>query len=332
MASRGIRKASMLLMSLDPSTAAELLKSAGPELIKQIATEMAYLQSTGVQAAADTASPVEEFCQLLRGGEGAGGSGFVRRLLADTLGEAESQQILSEVEELAQARDPFLPIRSAGEEALASALAGESPQAVAVVLAELPPKKSARLVPLLSEEVRADAVFALTSARSVSPGARLRVASVVRERLRAPREGAATPELDEQARQRKLRSVAVMLRGLEPELRQALMKTIEERDAESAEGIQGLMVIWDDVAAIADRSLQAALHGIDARALALALFDAEEAVAEKTRANISERAAAMLDEELSLLKSPKAEDVETARGEILKALREQNDAGELSFE
>jgi len=49
------------------------------------------------------------------------------------------------------------------------------------------------------------------------------------------------------------------------------------------------------------------------------------------RANISERANAMVDEELSLLSEPKAEDVTEARETMLNVLRDMNSKGELKF-
>jgi len=39
----GIRKAALLLMGLEPTTAAELLKVADPEVVTRIAAELAYL-------------------------------------------------------------------------------------------------------------------------------------------------------------------------------------------------------------------------------------------------------------------------------------------------
>ena len=47
MSATGIRKAALLLRTLDPATAGELLGAAPPEVVKQIATELVYLDATG---------------------------------------------------------------------------------------------------------------------------------------------------------------------------------------------------------------------------------------------------------------------------------------------
>ena len=103
------------------------------------------------------------------------------------------------------------------------------------------------------------------------------------------------------------------------------------KDDDAGKMVANLMIVWADIPQVADRSLQEALRGVDASKLALALHKADGAIAEKIRANISERAAAMVDEEASLMSAPKKEDVENAREEIVQALRDMNEKGELAF-
>ena len=92
------------------------------------------------------------------------------------------------------------------------------------------------------------------------------------------------------------------------------------------------MVIWEDLIFVSDRGLQEALRTVDSRKLAMALTDASQAIVERVRTNISERARSMLEEESSLLSSPKPAEIEEAREAILDALREMNTKGELEFE
>jgi flagellar motor switch protein FliG len=65
--------------------------------------------------------------------------------------------------------------------------------------------------------------------------------------------------------------------------------------------------------------------------MAFALIKADEKISAKIRANISEKGAAMIDEETSLMSSPKKEDTEQAREQIVVAMREMNSKGELIF-
>jgi hypothetical protein len=78
--------------------------------------------------------------------------------------------------------------------------------------------------------------------------------------------------------------VAVILRSLGKELRDGLVGAIQEKDKTAGETITNLMIVWEDIPQVTDRSLQTALRGIDARKLALAFHKAEETIIRKIRA------------------------------------------------
>ncbi len=332
MSTTGARKAAMLLRNLDPSTAAELLQSAGPEMLTEIAVEVASLEQSGGEMGGVSGEPIREFFGLLHGQRPMlAGEDFAREMLQIVLGEQGSQEVLSQVDQRLKAQDPFRQIRSAEADAIAEALTGESAQAASVVLSELPARKSAELLGLLDEDTRAQAVACMAGAQEVSPTARLRIAGIVQGRMEQVAKDRAMGRGAGQSRQR-LRKVAVLLRGLDVDLRNQLVESLTERDSDNAKAVQELMVTWDDINFVAERSLQEALMSVDTRKLAMALVDADEQTVERVHNNISERARAMLDEEVSLLSTPKGREVEQAREEILNVLREMNTRGELQFQ
>jgi len=323
----GTRKAAMLLMTLDAGTAAELLKSANPQTVTEIAAEVAYLKATGWTPGGPDAEPAREFCGMLEQAGGAGpGSVFVQQVLEAALGPEQSREAMKQVEHLVEARDPFLAIRAADPEELSEALEGESPQVVAMVLAELPQKSSSKLLASMDDELRSAAIRGMAVGASATRETKVRVASVVRRRLEKLR---AAGDANANA---KLRRVAVLLRGLNAEMRNSMLQAIREQDEESAAGVQRMMVIWEDLPVVSDRSMQEALREVDSRQLALALVGADEATTRKIRDNMSERASAMLDEEASLLSSPSDDEVEAGRSALLDVLRELSVNGFLSFE
>jgi len=341
--SASVRKAALLLTALDSGTAAELLKSARPDIITQIAAELAYINSQPKEAMSGSrADPMREFFGLVRSsrkalpGKGrAKGEDFLREVLESALGKPKSAEMLGKMQSLLEARDPFRSICQASVEELSAALKGESAQVAALVLTELPPRKSAQLLGLLDESVRAETLRGMTAGEEVSPDARQKVAAVIRSRLdKRVQSGAAAVSTVSVSSRRdgQLRKVAVLLRGLATTVRDGLVKSISEQDAATAEAVGKVMVIWDDMPLIPDRALQEILRSVETRKLALALVNAPKATANKIRANISERASAMLDEEMSLLNKPKAEDIVAARETILDPLRTLNAKGELPLE
>ena len=123
----------------------------------------------------------------------------------------------------------------------------------------------------------------------------------------------------------------MILRNLGPELREGLLGAIKEKDADASAKVAELMIIWEDIPQVSDRPLQEGLRGTDSTQLALALFEADEAIVEKIKANISERAKEALDEEASLMSAPKKEEIQEARSAIVGSLRELDAKGELTF-
>jgi len=328
----GVRKAAILLRNLSPQTAGELLGAAPSETVKQIATELVYLDATG-QTGGDTGSaPAVEFLGLLSGGGRRDLQSFVHDVVAGAVGREKSAEVLGEASRIAQDRAPFLSIRQTDVSLLAEALRGQHPQASALVLMELDPQKSAALIPMLDESVRGEAVRRMILGQQVSPEARARVASMIRDRLRDLASSGETPaEGATAAPDAHLRRIALLMRRLRQDLRDSLLESIKQQSPDKARQVQDLMVTWDDLPILADRNLQDILRTMDAGGLALALQDADEAIDRKIRSNISERAAAMVEEEISLMRRPKPEDVEAAREKILSELRQLNAAGELAF-
>jgi len=331
-AATAARKAALLLSHLDPATAGELLGAAPPEAVKQIATELVTLQTTG--EAAGAADPAAEFLSLLTGDAPRDPQTFVRDVVAGAVGREKSAEILGEVDRLVKGRDPFLPIRQADVALLAEALRGQHPQAAAIVLMELDPQKSAALIPLLDEAIRGEAVRRMILGERVSPEAQGRVAAMIRDRLEALASSDEAPAAASAggSGDARLRRVALLMRRLRKDLRDSLLESIKQRSPDEARQVQDLMVLWEDLPLISDRSLQDILRTMDAGGLALALHEADEEIDRKIRNNISERAAAMVEEEISLMRKPKIEDVEAAREKILSELRQLNAAGELTFE
>ncbi|MEA3224306.1 MAG: FliG C-terminal domain-containing protein [Planctomycetota bacterium] len=326
----GRQKAAMLLMSLDAATAAELVRGLDAEVVQELAVELAYLDATGLRSSEQSAEIVQQFCSSLQGEEPFHFGSFLNAMLNSTLGDERAGQIQTEIQGMLQKRDPFLSIRSVDPQTMASALEGEHPQAAAVVLSELPARKSSEVIGLLGESVRASTISRMTSCDTVTAEAKARIAETICRRLdvvTSAGAGGASEGRPEQS----LRKVAVILRNLGKEVRDGLMSAIEEKDGDVAEMVGSLMVIWEDIPQVVNRSLQEALRGIDAKKLALALSKADEEIVEKIKSNISERAAATVDEEASLMSSPKMEDIEGARAEIVRILREMNENGELAF-
>ena len=92
MSAKGIRKAAMLLMNLPSGTAAELLRSARPDMVTRILAELAYLQNQQHTSAA-AAEPVREFSTLVSKGRSGEKKGqLVQQILETAMGAVKRRR------------------------------------------------------------------------------------------------------------------------------------------------------------------------------------------------------------------------------------------------
>jgi flagellar motor switch protein FliG len=321
----GKQKAAMLLMSLDAATATELLKGLGAEEIQDIAMELARINASKEISADEQTQIAQEFCSSLQQqASGFSMKTFLNEMLVTVLDKDTAEQIQSEVIRISGDKDVFRDVRQASTDELVLALEGEHPQTIAVILAELDPKKSQIVLSRLSEEARLQAVCRMLNPELVGSGVKQRMAITVSERL----EGLKGETLSEKPEQTQ-RKLAVVLSGLETDLRDKILEEIEKKDEEIARTVRNLMITWDDIPSIANRSMQDALQSVEPGRLAVALFGANDAVVEKIRKNITERATAALDEEISLMQDPTEKEVLDAREEVVGPLRDANEQGTL---
>ena len=323
----GKQKAAMLLMGMDALTAAELLKGVSPDAVKELAVELAYLDASGMCNPQQSTEVAVQFYTQLENQSGFHCQSFLDTMLKNTLGQDKADQIQTQIHTLLRKRDPFISIRSADIGVLASVLEKEHPQATAVVLSELSPKKSSEILGRFEEGVQLSTVSRMAEAAAVSQDAKQRIAEMVCERLEEFSESGDGDVHPDQS----LRKVAMILRNLGKDIREGLLKGIEEKDSDAAEKVVSLMVVWEDIPTVADRSMQQALRGVDPQKIALALVKADDSVVSKIKDNISERAAATIDEEMSLMSAPKQDDIVAGREVIVTVLREMNESDELNF-
>ena len=330
MALTGKQKAAMLLMSLDSTTAAEMLKGLDAKVVQELALELAYIDAAGLKNNNLSFEITQQFYNSLSSKKEFHIDDFLNDLLKATVGVSQAENIFTQIQDLLHKRDPFIAIRSANAQTLTSVLSNEHPQAIALVLSELPAKKSSEVLGLLNEDIRLNAVSRMTSCETINNEAKVRIAETVCNNLRVVTT-TKTREASTVQPDQSLRKIAIILRNLGKELRDGLLNAIKEKDNEAGDKVSSLMVIWTDIPEINDRSLQEAMRGMDSRKLALALHKADENIIRKIKSNISERAAAALDEETSLMSAPKKEDIENAREEIIRILHEMHLKGELEF-
>ena len=330
MALTGKQKAALLLKNLDPATAAELLKGVDTEVVQELAVELAHLDAVGFGSNKQSQKLARQFCNSLQADEEFHLNGFLKEVLKSSVGDERTEQIQTQMEGLLCKDDPFLSIRSADSQTLASIFENEHPQTAAVVLSELSAEKKSEVLGFLDWRIRISVVNRMSSCEAMTTEAKTRIAGTVFRRFKAVANSTAGKALPTRP-EPSVRKMAVTLRNLGKEIREDLLSIIRRKDNQTGKMVADLMIVWEDIPQFADRSLRRALRRIDVKKLALALVRADDKLAQKIQSNISEPMAAMLNEHSFLVSAYKKQDVERAREEIVQVLHGMYEKGELTF-
>jgi flagellar motor switch protein FliG len=126
-----------------------------------------------------------------------------------------------------------------------------------------------------------------------------------------------------------VKQVAEILNSMDRNSERSVFQVIQENDSSMADEIRKLMFTFDDVILVDDRGIQRVLKEVEQKELALAMKAAGKEIAEKLFKNMSERAGALLKEEIEYLGPVKLRDVEAAQQKIVAVVRRLEEAGEI---
>ncbi|HOE13229.1 MAG TPA: FliG C-terminal domain-containing protein [bacterium] len=125
--------------------------------------------------------------------------------------------------------------------------------------------------------------------------------------------------------------LAGILGHVDRKTEQKVLETLQGRAPKVAGKIREKLVTFDDLAVMDDRTIQAAMRHIDRSLLAMALRGAPADLMQKILRNMSERAGEMLTDEIERLGPQPRSKVGEAQQEIMKVLRDLENAGRISL-
>jgi flagellar motor switch protein FliG len=108
-----------------------------------------------------------------------------------------------------------------------------------------------------------------------------------------------------------------------------ILSSIEEQNEQVAEEVRRLMFVFEDLLKVDDRGFREILKHVDRQELTVALRTASEELKQKIFNNLSERAVAMLSEDMEIMGPVRISHVEQAQQRILRVARQLESEGKL---
>jgi flagellar motor switch protein FliG len=319
----GSQKAAVVLAQLDTERSTKILRSMSEHEVVDLLSTMATLPTLGPE---DVRRVLSEFNTHATAAVqvGQGGVDVARKLLRERLGPVKAEEVLDQFVE-ASYTHPLSFLHRIDPQQIASFIGDEHPQLIALVLSHLPPDSAAQVIACLEESMRTDVARRIATMDRISPEVVQEVAAFLEEKLAAVLRAGATGGNEMGG----LSSIVAILNQTERASEQQILSELETSDPELAERIRNEMFVFDDVAALDDRTLQQILRNVVPKDLAVALKNVPDTVREKFLRNVSERAAQDVNEEIDLLGPTRVSQVEAAQSAIVKTVRELEVSGEI---
>ncbi len=318
----GRQKVALMMMSLDVDVAARIFQEIDPTDVEAIAIEIANLRGVGGEIIDRVA---EEFYQLMTGQEFMveGGMEYALALLEKTFGMDKAREIMERIKVLTTVRG-FDILKQADSQQLANFLAKEHPQVIALILSHLTPEQTADVLEEFDEDLRTDVLMRIASLGKVSPQLVTEIESVVDKIA----EATISQNL---AMTGGAQLVANILNKSTNAQAKLLLESIETKSQDLAGEIKNLMFLFEDVVLIDDKGIQRLLRDVSKQDLALALKVSDDKLRQKIFKNMSERAAAVIREELEFMGPVKLKDVESAQMRIVEVIKRLEESEEITI-
>jgi flagellar motor switch protein FliG len=321
----GTQKAAIVLMNMDQLRAAQVMKQFTDAEAEEIAAEIVRLRRVDVAVAERT---IVEFHDLtIRGGwNSRGGKDFAAGLLEASFGSERAAGVMTRVNS-SMAGKSFEFLDTADPSQVLTLLDGELPQTIALVLAHMRPEQASPVIAGLEMSMRTDVAQAIATMGTAAPEAVRVVADTLRVRA-----GAVVGNGEQTEVVGGVQPLVEIINRADISTERALLEALDERDPELAEEVRSRMLTFADVVKLERKDVQQVLRGIDVSVLAVAMKGSTEAVTEVIRTNLSERNREVLDEEYEALGPVRVSQVEEARAEIVRAIRELEAEGMITVQ
>jgi flagellar motor switch protein FliG len=315
----GRRKAAMLCVALGPAAAAHIFKHLSQEMIEKLTVEMA--RTPAVDSAASEAV-LEEVVETAyaRGYIAEGGISYARDVLERAVGSAKAQEILARLATVIE-QTPFEYLRGTPADQIYAFLRGEHPQMVALVIANLPTTElAAKVMQLIPPVEQADVATRIALMGQTAPDVVKEVARVMKQKLE-------TVLQTEYAAAGGAPALAQILNSADRGTERNILEYLAEVDPELAEEVRSLLFVFEDILKLDDRSVQLVLKEVDTKDIALALRGASDEVKDRLLANMSQRGAEMLKEEMEYMPPQRRKVVEEAQSTVVAVVRKLEETG-----
>ncbi len=317
----GRKKAAILLLALGPEIAADVYRNLSDHEIEQITLEVA---NVGTVSKDTTAEVIEEFYHTAMAKQyiSHGGLNTARDILEKALGPSKAMEIIERLQGVLTG-NPFDFLKSVDASHLINFVQNEHPQTIALILAHLEYEQAAEIMSALPPNDQHEVALRLATMDQISP----EIVSDVERVLEKKLSNVFTQEFTNSG---GVDSLVELLNRVDQSTSKHILEKLEHESQELATEVKKHMFTFDDLIKLDDRTIQKILSEVDFKILATALKGAGEEVKSQILGNMSSRAAATLQDDMSVMGPVRVKQVEESQQAIINILRKMEENGDIT--
>lgn len=316
----GTRKSAILLMALGEDRAAAALAHLATSEVQTLGLAMAKLSSVSKDELNTVLSEFRHETEQLSALH-LGSSSYIRAVLKKALGDDRASNLLEDILQNDEPHSGIERLNQLEASEVAELIRDEHPQILATVLIHLDRMKASEVLEKLPTRLRHDVIMRVATFGGVQPSALHELTDVLTEML--------SGQGLKRSRLGGVRTAAEIVNLMNSTQEEEAIAHVREHDEALAQRIIDEMFVFENLLSLEDRSIQRLLKDIESSSLIIALKGAPQELRDKFLANMSQRAAETLREDMELSGPVRVSQVETEQKAILQAARRLAEAGEI---
>ena len=286
------QKAAVMLMLLGPMLSANVIRHLDEDQIEALTLELARLDKITPEQRDQV---IGDFYQgaMAQDYISEGGVAQAKLLLEAAFGPDRAEELIKRIMAAMQVM-PFEFLKKADPAQVLSFIQDEHPQTIALILAYMPVNNAAMILSKLPGELRADVAGRIAMMEQTPPEVIRRVEQVLEKKVSS----ILNQELTQAGGPKAL---VDLLNRVDRSTERLIMESLQDNNPELADAVKNMMFVFEDIVQLDDRAIQAILREVDVKELATALKGVNVDVQQKIFRNMSERAVAMLKEDMEFM-------------------------------
>ncbi|WP_296577822.1 flagellar motor switch protein FliG [Phreatobacter sp.] len=314
----GHQRAAILMLTLGDKVSARIWKLLDDDEIRVLSIAMSQLGT--VEPDVVESLMLEFVGRLSAAGGLMGNFDATERLLSQFMPSDRVASLMEEIRGPA-GRNMWEKLSNVQEQVLANYLKNEYPQTVAVVLSKIKPEHAGRVLAILPEEFALDVVGRMLKMEAIQKDVLERIEQTLRTEFMS--------NLSQTSRRDSHEAMAEIFNSFDRQTETRFITALEEQSRDSAERIKSLMFTFDDLAKLDAGSAQTLVRQVEKDKLAIALKGASQTMRDFFLAQMSTRAAKMLQDDMQALGPMRLKDVDEAQGVLVNLAKDLAAKGEI---